>query len=353
MGKPTPEIPAQALDEPCMRGVLGSVARARFGSGTEVSTLRAECRRRQILLYSTWLTTAGSPERMPWRVIAKVYASAEAGQRAYEAMRRLWDEGFAERAPSTVRIPEPYAYLPELRLLFMEEARGARLKKLVREGLAGVEHMHALARAMVKLHRTPSIFTRPFTIEDHLAVRCAGLSDGLAAEYPALADAIRWIVAAARESEQQMGHDSFTLVHGDLHLGQVQIEGSETWILDLDPLHLGDPAYDVAMIFVALKQLEGTAIRASDAHALRDAFVSAYFSHMGWELAARVSLHEGLIHLKRACNRLRWKNESGWAERIPSQIRQSMACIEAWRSLRAPRSLVELTEIYARCPGAV
>src|SRR3990172_8674303 len=223
MGKPAPEIATEALDQLYLRRVLGSVAEARFGSAREVTLLTTERRRRAVLRYAAWFSEPASPENAPWRVIGKVYETPEAGLRAFDVMRALWDHGFTRRAPAAVRIPEPYVYIPELRLLFMEEAPGSRLKSLVRKRLAGPEHMRLLAAAMVKLHRSPPIFDQPFTVEHHLAIRCAGLPDALAEAYPDLADAIRRIVNAAREAERHLGPGAFTLVHGDFHLGQFQI----------------------------------------------------------------------------------------------------------------------------------
>ena len=60
------------------------------------------------------------------------------------------------------------------------------------------------------------------------------------------------------------------------------MQNNALWLLDLDPLHYGDPAYDVAMVFVALKQLEEKTKQSAYIRMLRDAFVSAYFSLMDW-----------------------------------------------------------------------
>jgi hypothetical protein len=353
MGKPAPDIDAETLDEGQLRGLLSFVATARSGAEREVTLVTAEQRRRQILRYSAWMAGADAGTTAPWRVIGKVYTTTAAGEVVFDAMRTLWNQGFATRGPVGVRIPEPYGYVPALRLLLMEEATGDRLKRLVRKRLADAEHMRLLAAAMIKLHRSPSIFSVPFTIEDHLKTRCAGLCGALSQAYPDLADAGARIAAPGRETEARLGHRAFTLSHGDAHLGQFQVQRDRIWILDLDPLHLGDPAYDVAMVLVSLKQIEGQTMQPAYVHMLRDIFASEYFGTMGWDVASRVPVHEALIHLKRACNRLRWKNEPGWAERIPTQIRQSVACLDAWRTLEAPCSVAALARTYDRCPGTV
>ena len=101
-----------------------------------------------------------------------------------------------------------------------------------------------------------------------------------------------------------------TLCHGDYHPGQVQATDDAVWILDLDPVCIGDPAYDVAMVLSVFKRLRGNP---DYLRSLRDAFVASYFADTGDGLADRVPVQEALIHLKRACKRFRWQDETDWA----------------------------------------
>jgi hypothetical protein len=353
MGRPVPEIAKEALDHSHMQTVLNSVVKDRFGTSVAVHNVAAKTHGRRLIHYTVRMSEAGRSLQSPWRIIGKVYETPEIGQRGFDAMRRLWDNGFSHQAPARVRIPESYTYISSLRLLLMEEVPGQPLKKLVKNKLAGSEHMQLFAGAMAKVHCFPLIFGEPFTVEDHLAIRCNSLTEALADAFPELGDAIRWIVETAKDVQNREGHGVFTLAHGDFHLGQAHMQNDDLWILDLDPLHYGDPAYDLAMVFVAFKQLEEKTKQSAYIRSLRDAFVSAYFSRMDWQVARRVPLHEALIHLKRACKRFRWQDEEGWPQLIPLQIRQSVACLEAMQQLGEPRSLRDLVELYERCPGTV
>jgi aminoglycoside phosphotransferase (APT) family kinase protein len=353
MGRPVTERATEALDYSYMRTALQAVVQDRCGTAVAVHGMTIEPDGRSLIRYRVETYEAGMSQQPPWRVIGKVYAASAAGQRSFDAMRQLWDGGFAQQAPMQVRIPEPYTYLADLRLLLMEAVPGRSLKTLLKKKLASPEHMRLLAAAMAKLHRFPLRLGAPFTIEDHLAIRCSALPEVLAVACPELAPAIRWIVHTATDFQQRDGHAVCTLAHGDLHLGQVHLHSNTLWLLDLDPLHYGDPAYDVAMVFVALKQLEEKTQQSDYIRMLRDAFVSVYFALMDWHIARRVPLHEALIHLKRACKRFRWQDESGWPDTIRRQIWQSVNCLEAMQHSKAPQSLPEVVELYERCPASV
>jgi Phosphotransferase enzyme family len=353
MGRPVTEKVQEVLDHSYMRTALRAVVQDRFGTCVAVHHMAIEPDGRSLIRYKVQMDEAGRPRQAPWRLVGKVYATPAVGQGCFDAMRRLWDSGFAHQAPSQIRIPEPYTYLSDLRLLLMEEVPGRSLNTLLKKKLAGPEHMRLLAAAMAKVHHFPLRLGGPFTVADHLARRCHALPEALAAAFPAVGSAIRCIVETAKAHQNRVGHEVFTLAHGDLHLGQVHMHNNALWLLDLDPLHYGDPAYDVAMVFVALKQMEAQTNQSAYIRALRDAFVSAYFSLMDWQVAQRVPLHEALIHLKRACKRFRWQDEPGWPATIPLQIQQSVTCLQAMQHSKAPQSLLDVVDRYERCPGTV
>jgi Ser/Thr protein kinase RdoA (MazF antagonist) len=336
-----------------MRTALRAVVQERFGTAVAVHGMAIEPDGRSLIHYRVQTYEAGKPHQSPWRIVGKVYATPVAGQDSFTAMQRLWDSGFARQAPVQVRIPEPYAYLPDLRLLLMEEVPGRSLKTLLKKKLATPAHMQLFATAMAKMHRFPLRFGAPITVAEHLAIRCSALPEALASAFPELGNTIRHIVETAQDIQNCMGHEVFTLAHGDWHPGQVHIRNDALWILDLDPLHYGDPAYDVAMVFVSLKQLEEKTKQSVYTQRLRDAFVGTYFSLMDWQVARRVPLHEALIHLKRACKRFRWQDEPGWRETIPLQIRQSATCLQALQHHQIPANFADVVALYERCPGTV
>jgi aminoglycoside phosphotransferase (APT) family kinase protein len=237
--------------------------------------------------------------------------------------------------------------------LLMEHVPGQPLRTLVKHKCAGVREMTGCAAALLKLHSSPLVFGTPFTVERHLAVRCAGLHEALAEAFPSQADHVRWIVETARTLEARSGAVP-TLSHGDFHLGQLQVHERGVWILDLDPLHVGDPAYDIAMVFVMLKHLEHRTDDAGYVRTLLNAFVAGYFSDGTYKRAAQVPMQMALIQLKRACKRFRWQDQAGWPDAVARQIADSVSCMNVAMQLPGvPQSIDEIAGIYDRCPASI
>jgi aminoglycoside phosphotransferase (APT) family kinase protein len=348
MGRPVPDLGGAVDDRQRIFEEISTIAREVFGARAAVRSVSVERLERRLLRYSVDLESGQS-----WLVIGKVYGSADEGQRGFDALQHVWEAGFSERPPVSVRIPQAYGYFPDLRLLLMEFAPGEMLRKLVKQKRAGAGEMQSFAAALVKLHRSPLIVGEPFGVERHLAIRCAGLHEALGEAFPDLRDRVHLIVDTARALELR-GDSAMRLVHGDFHLGQIHVHGPDAWILDLDPLHVGDPAYDLAMVFVMLKHLEQHLRDTVYIRSLRDAFLAAYLAETDDDLAARVPLHMALIHLKRACKRFRWQDEPGWPDIVRRQIGESAACMEAAGRVAAlPRGVEEVAEIYDCCPATL
>lgn len=348
MGRPVPDLDRAVTDPTHMLGAMRTLAHGVFETPPAVQSVVVERLERRLLRYRVEFGGV----RPPWVVIGKVYGSQADGQRGFDGLRRLWDDGFPQQPPVAVHIPRAYGYLADLRLLLMEEVPGKPLKRLVKRKLAGPGEVRLFATGLAKLHRSALVPGAPFGVDDHLAVRCAGLHESLARAFPEIGEHIRWIVERARELERRLA-PRLTAVHGDFHLGQVHVQDGELWILDLDPLHFGDPAYDVAMVFVMLKHLEHELDDPEYIRTLRDGFIETYFSQNGCAVAERVPLHVALIHLKRACKRFRYQDEPGWPETIRRQIEEGAACIDQMGAMAAPLNASDVADLYARCPATV
>jgi aminoglycoside phosphotransferase (APT) family kinase protein len=346
MGRPLPDLDCALQDRVHTVEQIRSIAHEVFGARATVRGVTLETLKRGLVRYNVDL----EGERLPWLVIGKVYRHLPEGQHGFDVMRRLGELGFSNQPAAEVRIPQAYRYLPDLRLLLMEHAPGVVLKKLVRRKLAGREQMRLFAAALTKLHCSPLVSGEPLGVDHHLAVRCAGLHGAMAEAFPDVADRVRWIVKRATELESR-GEAPATLVHGDFHLGQLHVHDRQIWMLDLDTLHIGDPAYDVAMVFVMLKHLEQSTGDQAYVRSLRDDFLACYFAETDCKLATRVPLHMALIHLKRACKRFRWKDEPGWQDTIRHQIAEGVACLEVMEPKPPLQGVSDVTRIYDCCPA--
>jgi Ser/Thr protein kinase RdoA (MazF antagonist) len=345
MGRPLPPLLDGALQEPRVEPFLQRVIAQRFGAGSAVQKVSASVVQRRVVRYAIAAVRPGAPEPFACHVIGKVYDGPAAGPEELEALQRLRERGFAAARPPSIGVPEAYAYVPELQMLLMQDVGGTPLRQLVKQRRARPAHMRRFARALVKLHRFPPILADPYTIDDHLAQRCAGQCGPLGAAFPELAPAIGEIVATARE--WQCGERA--LAHGDWHLGQLHVDGHASWILDFEQLRWGDPAHDVALAVMQLARLAREGGRAAEARALRDAFLATYFTTMGLDCAARLPLNVALALLKRACKRFRWQDQDGWPDTVRAQIRQATEWVRLQRALPPPRCLADVIAMCDSC----
>lgn len=341
MGRPIPGALQDALDCSSVEPGLRRLVEARFGPGARLDGLRAELVKRRVVRYA--LTIARPGGGTSWPVIGKVYESSEEAVRAFHRQRWLRGQGFARA--SSVSVPEAYAHCADARTLFMEEVGGESLKRRLKSGPARVEDVRLFAEALARLHLVEAVFGEPFTLADHLERRCAGLSPDLARAFPELARGIERIVETARGQPEE----ATALAHGDYHPGQVHIEGDRVWILDLDPLHRGAPAYDLAMVLVMLALLE-PGESSGCVHALGTAFLEHYFARIPPERAHSIPIQAALVLLKRACKRFRWQDEPGWEETVRRQIRCAAAFAELQSQLPRPRALADVLALYQRLP---
>jgi hypothetical protein len=64
-------------------------------------------------------------------------------------------------------------------------------------------------------------------------------------------------------------------------------------------------------------------------------------------------MHAALIHLKRACKRFRYQDEPGWTETVPRQVLEASACMELMCPPVRTRSVMDVADLYERCPVTV
>ena len=349
VGRPLPTGLAPALDATVIRESLGERVRALLGPSVRVRRVNGEILRRATIRYE--LELAGAP-LATWRVIGKIFETRAAGESAYSAHRRLWADGFDARPPVEITIPRVFGFVPEYKLVLMEEVGGQSLKRLLDTKQARAEDLRGFAEVLAKLHRSPFHLVAPSTLDQHLTERCRGLLGPLAQAHPDLSAPIARIVATAREIERKF-LPTYTLTHGDYHPGQVHVDAGRLWLLDLDLLQRRDPAYDVAMVVVRLNGLGTKRGAAGPYRELLKVFLETYFASMDGSIADRVPLHAALIFLKRACKRFCYKDEAGWLSEVRFQVRQAMDCLAVHESLRPRRGLSEALEHCTGCPGAV
>ncbi|MGH7496919.1 MAG: aminoglycoside phosphotransferase family protein [bacterium] len=318
-----------ALDHEYMKAVFSPVIRSRFGKNVHIERVSIEVIRRRnhrcVLRYQIHALDTYGAIKIAWRLIGKVIRP-EVGQRLYENMQRLWENGFARNAEDGISMPEPLEFLPEMGLLVQEEVPGQPVKALMKQPALQPEHFRQLARTLTKLHKCPIFLGQKSRarVREYL-LRCHPRHDFLALACPDLAPAIEYITTAAQSVESSFGDIGLTLLHGDFHLGQVHLQNRRSWLLDFDALGYGDPASDLGNLLVFM---EGKARNNAEVQRLIDAFQDEYFSRMDHRIAARIPLYQGLTHLRRACKCLRLQ-EKGWQEKVQRMVEQGVKSIQS------------------------
>lgn len=214
-----------------------------------IEVLKYKPGRRCVLAYQL----AGCDQSSHQRVIGKVFRD-ERGQRLFALQDRLWRSCGGPNGVNGISVPQPLAYVPEMRMLVQASAPGRRLDEL---SLAGPIHSPVLrsAEALAWLHgdqvlgRTPDnsrARLEPYTLADelrgldHYAARLAVLRPdarpAVQALHAALLDWAARLPPAART----------TPLHRDFYYSQVLFDGPHLVLIDFDLLAWGDPAIDVA-----------------------------------------------------------------------------------------------------------
>lgn len=316
-----------ASDPARMRAVLEPQVPLLAGSSAailrdlDIDVLRRR-KQRCVLRYVLHLDGEAGPRRIS--LIGKVY-KGDSGEEVTELMHRLWRAGFDRHAADRIAIPEVAAYLPKLALLLQEEIGGRPVKDFLATS-DGERALRQMARALVKLHRSPVRVGAPYTMQDHLR-RCHPRPQVLHDRCPELRPAIDEILREAVRLEEQYAGYEPGLVHGDFHMGQVHVAPEDTWIIDFDACAVADPAADLGNVLVFLK---GKARKIPHAPLLADAFMDEYFKHQPADILKRVPLFEAITHLRRACKRLRF-GEDGWQKKARRFIDDSLESLTAAR----------------------
>ncbi len=343
---PFPPALDTALDETYMRKALAEMLNA----GGGLASLRITQMERRIVRYELELRQNGATTSRV--LIGKVYNEPAQLAFSQQMVDYLWAHGFSDAASDGVMIPAPLGSLAEICTLFMEEARGEVLRALLKKQSARPQQVRQYARAMMKLHRCQMDTGRDQGGAERLAA-CDPSPAEMARAYPELAPDIQRVVDAVQELEAVVNAHPRVLIHGDFHPGQVHVNAQKLWLLDIDNLKNGDPAFDLAKVFGFFKRMEKKKKLAAYMSEMRQHFLEEYFQETDFAVARRVPFYEALISLKRASKCLRVQDEAGWEEKMQSLIGQAVACIQVMEDLPARLDFGAVLEIYRRSPGTV
>jgi hypothetical protein len=241
----------------------------------------------------TFRTTAG--ERC---LIGKVYATDR--RDVYRAMEAIRRSGFGPE--NECSIPQPLAYVPELRLLLQEKVDGRRAKLIFVDGDESnrADASARAARWLATFHAVAPHSGHSTGVREHLepvqrwSLRIAELGEPFAG-------AARQLARRLADAAALMHTGCVCAGHGSFSCHQIILADGRTVTFDWDSYDVADPCRDVARFVVGLQRLAvkyHDRIRALDASA--QVFVSTYQMCSPYDVAPNLAWYRALTCLRLA-----------------------------------------------------
>ncbi len=224
-----------------------------------VGVLKYKPGRRCVLAYALHGRHRETGQAVLRQAVGKVFRD-ERGERLLALQERLYRHGFGPDAPDGIDVPQPLAYIPEMRMLLQARVPGETLDALALRGGVGPQAARA-GQALAKLHSSrafalPSgnghgaprdaVQLKPYALADELR----GLEDytaRLAQDRPDALPAVQALRAALLDWAATLPAPPVTTpLHRDFYYSQVLYDGPHLHLIDFDLLAQGDPAIDVA-----------------------------------------------------------------------------------------------------------
>ena len=212
------------------------------------------------------------------RCYLKVYRN-ERGAETFRLLQALTDKARAGESP--YRVVRPIAYVPELRTLALEEARGTALQQMLLHGGDWRAALRAVARAVAAFNQADVPLTEHHCLADQLADvnRAASLVQWACPELRAQVEALTAAVGDGLTNVPPAP------IHRDLKADHIFVSGDWVCFIDLDSVVLGDPVRDPAHLVAHITARVGLdGLPADEARRAADVFVDEYFAHVppGW-----------------------------------------------------------------------
>jgi hypothetical protein len=203
-----------------------------------VEVIRHKPARRCTLRYDVQIGTRTE------RLFAKTFAS-ERGPGVYSTLRAIAD---ADPFGPALKLPEPIAYLPRLKLLLQREVRGVPVRAALLAGDQGLavriaEGIHGLHASAVELRRMHEFAHELGALRERI--------DRLATKR----DRARHCLSALQKAAAAGFEWRRRPVHRDFYYDQVLADGNALGILDLDDAAMSEPALDVSNFLAHLRLL--------------------------------------------------------------------------------------------------
>jgi hypothetical protein len=243
---------SRSLLEGALRGGGGGLEDVEL-AGCVPTVMRHKDGRRCTIRYQLPYDPARRRPGWPDGVVAKAYQGDE-GRTAYEGMSALWMSPL--RTSTVVRIAEPLALLPELKVMIQGLVPGQRslkdqLAPAFAAGLAaGVESLAGLVyevgHGLAELHASGATAGPTVTWESELGAVCRGF-DELGVAAPAVSGAMEPLLSGLAALAADVPAGPLVATHRSFRPAQVLVDGDDIAFIDFDAFCQAEAGLDVAL----------------------------------------------------------------------------------------------------------
>ena len=231
-------------------------------------------------------------------VIGKVYDVDRAG--VFRTMEAIWRAGFGPEAEFS--IPQPFVYLPSVRVLLEEKVQGPSAKESLLNGTPH-ERIAAAERAgqwLARFHTAAPRLGDAMDIRGKFS-RFQQWTDRIMSFGQPLADKGARLFRELEAAAPAPGTVEYCAGHGSYIPEHVFLSGRRTAVIDLDEHDIADPGRDIAWFVVSLQRL--ALVHLGAFHALDGParhFLESYLSAGSGGVTAHYPFYRALECLHRA-----------------------------------------------------
>lgn len=242
------------VDPNCLRSeLLPGVVKATFGRGWKIVDLS-----REIVAYipedactvcvHLQLERRRGGERLAATVYGKTYKDGK-GAETYRMMRRLWES--EARREAQLRMAQPLKYDRALNILWQSGLSGTALLEQDITGPYSLSLFGKAAKVVAALHRADVSCSRAVTVSD-LVSRLQEMKPLLPRVRPSCRRILDPLIGRLVGQAERLGDQPVAVLHGDLRLRHILIEGDHIGLIDLDALCHGSPWQDIGSFTAAI-----------------------------------------------------------------------------------------------------